>query len=129
MRTKYTLPLCIATFFAAAGLWAGCTVGFETNGEHIFPCESDDDCIDGFICDEDEDVCREEGDVTPDEAPPCDDSEDGIDQDGDGYGTGTDRTNCEHTEKDCDDTDPSVYPGARRQSVGWPASASGDCPR
>ncbi len=117
MRTKYTLSLCIATFFAAAGLWAGCTVGFDTAaGDVSFPCESDDDCIDGFECNEDDGFCENEAEPDEEEPPPpCDDSEDGIDQDGDGYGAGTDRRDCDNTERDCDDTDPTVYPGAPEQ--------------
>jgi hypothetical protein len=118
MRKNHTILLAIATIFFTAGIWSGCTVGFDPGDESqsgLFPCETNDDCVDGFECSEDnlcEQVC-----VGCDESPPCDqeaDPEGDIDLDNDGYGTGDDRTNCPEANRpfvDCDDNDPDVNPG------------------
>lgn len=112
MRHPTLIGLLVALFFSV-GLWAGCNVGYDVeSGEYEYFCEEDSDCVDGFDCDQTNNVCREIDDDNGPSGPPCDDSEDGIDQDGDGYGVGSNRSECEHDEEDCDDTDPDVYPGA-----------------
>ncbi|MFW5966733.1 MAG: hypothetical protein ACOCV2_04395 [Persicimonas sp.] len=112
MRHPTLIGLFVALFFAL-GLWAGCNVSYDVeSGEYEYYCEDDDDCIDGFECEETNNVCQEIDDDNGPTGPPCDDSEDGIDQDGDGYGTGPDRSRCEHSDPDCDDSDPDVYPEA-----------------
>jgi hypothetical protein len=118
MGNNRTILLVIATTFFAAGIWSGCTVGFDpgdSTNTGLFPCQTDDDCIEGFRCNEDDLVCEEDV-ITPVDAPPCDQeaNPDGdIDQDNDGYGTGDDRTKCPVNTRqiDCDDNDADVNPG------------------
>lgn len=131
MRSKNTILLTIATVCFSAGIWTGCTVGFDVDQAGVFPCTSNDDCIQGYECSigdgEAEGVCEEP--PPPDEAPPCDkeaDPEGDIDLDNDGYGTGPNRTNCPQAtraEEDCDDNDPNVFPGAGERCNG----ADDDC--
>ncbi|MGM0558679.1 MAG: putative metal-binding motif-containing protein [Myxococcota bacterium] len=99
----------LVLILAAGGLWAGCTVGFSAEEDGIFTCESNDDCLEDYECG-DTGYCKPTG--QPDPAPDCDNSEGGIDQDGDGYGTGDDRSKCQFDERDCNDDDPDIYPGA-----------------
>lgn len=95
---KITL-FCLAVLLA----FAGCTVAFDSEQEEIFPCDSDDACIDGF-------ECRDQLCMKPITGPPA--AADCIDEDGDGYGVGSDRSKCKFPELDCDDTDPNVHPNA-----------------
>lgn len=93
---------------------AGCTVAFDSAQEDVFPCESDDDCLDGYECGEIENTCQEKT-IGPGESPVCDQAANppgDIDLDNDGYGTGSDRTNCptNKRQEDCNDTDPNIYP-------------------
>ncbi|QDG51020.1 hypothetical protein FIV42_09835 [Persicimonas caeni] len=126
MRSKNTILLTIASVCFAAGIWTGCTVGFDVDQEGVFPCETNDDCIQGYVCSETDMVCQKPI-GTPD-APPCDQEgnpEGDIDLDNDGYGTGSDRTNCPPSKQaeDCDDTDPNIFPGAGERCNG----ADDDC--
>jgi hypothetical protein len=113
MQHKLTTALSIAIFCFVAGVWAGCSVGFEAEQDGVFPCADDSECMDGFECIEG--TCDKPVPSNQSTAPPCDSSPDGIDQDGDGYGTGNDRRACDEDKKefeDCNDDDPDIYPGA-----------------
>lgn len=114
MRSNRTILLIIAMIFFAAGVWSGCTVGFETEQSGVFPCETDADCLDTYRCNDDN-LCEEKV-VTPVNAPPCNQEENpqgDIDLDNDGYGTGDNRTNCPESKRavDCNDDDADVNPG------------------
>ncbi len=116
MGSNKAIILAIATVFFGAGLWAGCTVGFDPNQDGVFPCQTNDDCIQGYKCSDDNQTCQkiQVGHV---DHPPCDQTGNppgDIDLDNDGYGTGSDRSQCpldKRGKEDCNDNDPDVNPG------------------
>ncbi len=99
-----SVTLSLIAAFAGGLLLAnlsGCILddGFVTE-PGTFQCESDDDCISGYVCDPATTTCVFEGEEM------CED------KDGDGYGVGDDLTICPNPEEDPDDTNDAIFPGA-----------------
>lgn len=122
MRFYKIILFCLAAFLVVAG----CTVAFDAEQEDIFPCVGDDECVDGYVCDEGTSLCVLK--PTGPEGPA-----DCIDEDGDGYGVGTDRSQCRYPELDCDDTDPNVHPNNTESCNGVDSNCNGkidsfECP-
>lgn len=104
MKRNYTIVSLAFIVCFIAGFWVGCIVDYDDQLEEVYACTEDSHCIQpAFVCGPNNLCIRYQG-------PPvavC------VDEDGDGYGAdGTDRSTCPNPEPDCDDTDPTVYPGA-----------------
>ena len=105
-----------------------CKPSISYNDPRCTGCEKDSDCDDGNSCTIDECIDKDCIHTKADDGTPCDDGnpytfndfcinglcfgQPGcIDSDGDGYG-GPLYLTCDYPEQDCDDSDPSINPGA-----------------
>lgn len=108
----------IATILGIAGLLVGlvvaCSVSFNPGEENKFPCDSDEDCLEGQFCTDADNVEGVNQKVCADE----DQNTQCNDEDDDGYGVGITQ-NCNACterrprgcEEDCKPEDPDVFPG------------------
>lgn len=124
-KSSHFLAISIASVAFVLGVWSGCSVGFETDQDEVFPCEDDSDCIQGFECRSD--FCRAR-DVGGNNIA-C------VDDDDDGFGVGEtieERASCPQCanfskcDPDCNDNDPNVNPGAIDQCNGLDDNCNGE---
>lgn len=102
MNTSRILASVAALTFAA-GLWTGCTIGFDVE-ENQFSCTTDQDCLGHYKCNGGVCTPRSGGGGS------C------VDEDDDGFGVGEtgDCPKCLNDgrcEEDCNDADPLINPG------------------